>query len=195
MAKKTAKKKTGNKKTAMKILNVGCGKDTYGTHFVDLYPSRKDVVRGDINVGLPFKDNTFDEVYNNNFFEHLRNPHQSLMEMKRILKPGGKIRIMTDNASYWIFALNNTAHTGGYESKEHPGDCHYMLFTPTHFENFAKAAGLEVVKIDYVNEQAVLKFPKNAVRAIVNGTLRISPLRRMGYACLNVTLRKPKINS
>jgi hypothetical protein len=28
-----------------KILNVGCGEETYGTHFVDFYPSRKDVIK------------------------------------------------------------------------------------------------------------------------------------------------------
>ena len=32
-----------------RVLNVGCGKDTYGTDFVDKYPSRKDVIKYDID--------------------------------------------------------------------------------------------------------------------------------------------------
>jgi ubiquinone/menaquinone biosynthesis C-methylase UbiE len=51
----------------MRILNVGCGNDTYGTHFVDLYPTRKEVIKCDVNKErLPFPSNFFDVVYSRN---------------------------------------------------------------------------------------------------------------------------------
>ncbi|HKZ42047.1 MAG TPA: class I SAM-dependent methyltransferase, partial [Candidatus Hodarchaeales archaeon] len=71
-----------------RILNVGCGNDTYGTDFVDLYPVRDDVIRCDVEKEkLPFRDNTFDEVFSGNIFEHLKNPNLVLREMSRVLKP------------------------------------------------------------------------------------------------------------
>jgi SAM-dependent methyltransferase len=72
-----------------RILNVACGKDTYGTDFVDMYPSRVNVIKYDIEKGLPFEDATFEEVYSHCLFEHLRNPFNMLLEMKRVTKVGG----------------------------------------------------------------------------------------------------------
>jgi len=47
-----------------RILNIGCGNDTYGTDFVDLYPSREEVKRVDLEKEkLPFKKNSFEEIY------------------------------------------------------------------------------------------------------------------------------------
>jgi len=58
-----------------RILNVGCGEDTYGTHFVDLYPTRKEVIKCNVDKEkLPFPNNYFDEIYSKNLLEHLRNP-------------------------------------------------------------------------------------------------------------------------
>ncbi len=50
-------------KDKVRILNLGCGKDTYGTDFVDIYLSRKEVIRCNIDKeSLPYGDGTFDEV-------------------------------------------------------------------------------------------------------------------------------------
>src|SRR3972149_5784116 len=89
-----------------KILNVGCGNQTYGTHFVDKYPKRKGVIKCDIERGkLPFKSNQFDEVYSRCLFEHLKNPFHVLKEMHRILKPKGRLILITDNAGFWGFHM------------------------------------------------------------------------------------------
>lgn len=45
-----------------RILNVACGKDNYGTDFVDMYPRLENVTRCNIEKGLPFPGDTFDEV-------------------------------------------------------------------------------------------------------------------------------------
>ncbi|MDR2119072.1 MAG: class I SAM-dependent methyltransferase [Tannerellaceae bacterium] len=42
---------------------------------------------------LPFKDETFDSILSNEVLEHVPNLDESLVEINRILKPGGKILI------------------------------------------------------------------------------------------------------
>jgi ubiquinone/menaquinone biosynthesis C-methylase UbiE len=52
---------------------------------------------------LPFTDNYFDEIYSRNLLEHLKNVGFAVKEMVRVLKPGGKLILITDNASYYLF--------------------------------------------------------------------------------------------
>lgn len=40
-------------------------------------------------ITLPFPDNSFDVVYSNNVFEHVRHPEAALDEIHRVLTPGG----------------------------------------------------------------------------------------------------------
>ncbi|MEM2955026.1 MAG: class I SAM-dependent methyltransferase, partial [Candidatus Nanoarchaeia archaeon] len=120
------------------ILNVGCGDETYGTHFVDLYPSRPEVIKCDLGKEkLPFPDNFFDEVYSKNVLEHLKNPGFALEEMKRVLKKGGELVLITDNAGYLFhhidlsrFSNTKACHQENteYRRRGHPLDKHYSLF-------------------------------------------------------------------
>jgi SAM-dependent methyltransferase len=51
---------------------------------------------------IPFKDSEFDVIYLMQVFEHLRDPHQSMEELARILKPGGSLYLAVPNsASIW----------------------------------------------------------------------------------------------
>jgi predicted SAM-dependent methyltransferase len=173
-----------------RILNVGCGGDTYGTDFVDMYPSRPEVVQCDLERGFPFGDDTFDEVYSHCLFEHLRNPFNTVVEMKRVAKPGGTVRVITDNGSYWAFALNNSAHTGGYEKSEFPEDRHYCYFSKHHLVNHFVEAGLEVKKVEFV-EYFSTSALKKTVCTIVQTLLKLTPLRSMAYARIEITGMKP----
>ena len=174
-----------------KILNVACGGQTYGTDFVDMYPSRPEVVQHDLEKGLPYPDDTFDEVYSRCLFEHLKNPFNLLLEMKRVAKPGGRIRIITDHGSYWAFAFNNTAHSGGYETDEAPGDRHYCFFTKTHLRHHFAAAGLEVERVELVEYLSPKRW-KRLISRIVQGFLKLTPLRNMAYGRIEaVGIKKP----
>ena len=168
-----------------RILNVGCGKDTYGTDFVDMYPSREGVIQCDLEKGLPFENNTFDEVYSNCLFEHLRNPFNILLEMKRVTKEGGRVRVITDNGSYWVFAMDNRAHTGGYEKTEHPDDRHYSFFTKTHLIHHFTKAGLEVEKVEFLEYFSTSWLKKNACFLLQN-FLKVTPFRNMAYARIEI---------
>lgn len=141
-----------------KILNVGCGNSTYGTDFIDLYPSRKEVKKCNINEQkFPYKDNTFDKVYSSFVFEHLTNPEKVLKEMTRVLKKGGELEIHTNHAGWWAYHNSKSkikTHYGGYEKTGRSGggtgkdtdDKHYALYTFHHLVNHLENVGLKDVK-------------------------------------------------
>lgn len=132
----------------MRILNVGCGDETYGTDFLDLYPQRKEVIRYDANIDkMPYKDKQFDRVVSHNLFEHLQDRMLFLNECRRVLKDDGIFELQTDNAFYYGFHFNRT-HSGGYSGLG-TQDIHYSLFTVEHLKNYLKAADFEVLSQTY----------------------------------------------
>jgi ubiquinone/menaquinone biosynthesis C-methylase UbiE len=172
-----------------RILNIGCGSETYGTDFVDKYPPRAGVKKCDVDVQrLPYPDNTFEKVYCNSLFEHLTNPRFFLKEAKRVLKKDGTIEIITDNANYWVWALSNKAHSGSYV-RHGSEDTHYALFTEKHLRNWCELAGLKVLKVEYLTQNTV-KRPGHAVRLIFDKIVQHTPLRNAGYYQLRVVCKK-----
>jgi len=151
-----------------KILNVGCGSQRYGTDFIDIYPSRKEVRKCDVGKEkFPYKKGTFDEVYSKNLFEHIANLPHLLDEMKRVLKKQGKIKILTDNAGFFLFHVpirrnnflqhNNNSVRGGKE------DRHYFLFTPLHLRNhLERLGGFNKISVEYyyASERKIVKIFK-----------------------------------
>jgi len=139
-----------------RILNLGCGKETYGTHFIDTYPQRKGVVKCNIDSQkIPFPNNFFDIVYSRNVFEHLRNPGFALAEMTRVLKPKGQLILITDNAGFIFSHLHvlpeKLVSHSHYDNKERIGaeDRHYSMFTPLHLQNHLAKVGLKPRKMEY----------------------------------------------
>ena len=61
----------------------------------------------DLNIEIPFDDNTVDVIVSNQVIEHLHKPAQFIREIKRVLKPGGYAVVSTENAASWhnIFSL------------------------------------------------------------------------------------------
>ncbi|MDD5181712.1 MAG: class I SAM-dependent methyltransferase [Candidatus Nanoarchaeia archaeon] len=133
-----------------KILNIGCGNQTYGNYFIDLYPKREEVKKCDIeSEKLPFKDGFFDEVYSSCVFEHLRNPENVLREMKRVLKKNGRIVIVTDNACFlgWSLLKNNSHLNSG--CRRGPRDLHYALYTTHHLHNHLEHLNFRNIEVEY----------------------------------------------
>ena len=75
--------------------------------------------------------------------------------MVRVLIPGGKLTLITDNASYPLFYfipssnLGTGFHVGGYKGKGLE-DKHYSIFTKEHVKNHLIYAGLEKVAAKYM---------------------------------------------
>lgn len=157
---KAATERTGGEQDLSsnnRVLNVGAGNQTYGTDFVDIHPKREEVKKVDLDEDkLPFEGNTFDKTYSKCVFEHFKNPGRALSEMIRVTKPGGKIEIITDNASYWRYSVPGSVHSGGYGGRG-SDDSHFCLFTDHHLINFAESYGLEEIEVDYLERQVSWK--------------------------------------
>lgn len=137
----------------LKILNLGCGNESYGTHRVDIHPTKTTTQVFDIEEGLQFEDGFFDEIYERNLLEHLTNVGFHLEECYRVLKEKGRIVLITDNASCMRYYTLGT-HTGRYKGHRRyfsdDGDRHFAIFTKEHLKNLFEHAGFKIESIEFV---------------------------------------------
>jgi len=76
-------------------INIGAGNNHLKTFInIDINPDKKPDIVADCR-DLPFKDNSVDEIYCGHLLEHLtiENFNNTIKEMHRVLKAGGKITI------------------------------------------------------------------------------------------------------
>jgi SAM-dependent methyltransferase len=57
------------------------------------------------NIHLPFDDSIFDCIFFGDIIEHLFDPESLLKEVKRVLKPNGRLIISCPNMAYWRFRM------------------------------------------------------------------------------------------
>ena len=78
----------------MTTLNIGCNfQYLEGAVNVDINPKVNPDKIVDLEGKLPFKDNTFDKVIGIEIMEHIKNTHNLMQELRRVLKPKGKIEL------------------------------------------------------------------------------------------------------
>jgi SAM-dependent methyltransferase len=106
-------------------LELGCGhtkkiKDAIGVDIVDL--EDVDVVVN-LNAGLPFENNTIDEIYSFHFLEHVEDLEFILKEIHRVLKINGKT----------MGTVPHFANPYFYSDPTHSNS--FGLYTLTYYEN------------------------------------------------------------
>jgi SAM-dependent methyltransferase len=97
-----------------------------------------------------FPDASFDYVRSNHSFEHIHNPNEILVEIRRILKPGGRLFVGVPNVRGWAarrfgphwWYLGAPVHTFGYD--------------PQSLSSLLRSHGFEVVKVQYNSTYAGL---------------------------------------
>jgi predicted SAM-dependent methyltransferase len=119
----------------MRILNLGCGTDKYGTDRIDFVKTNSTNKIGDLNLKLDYNSNIFDSVYCKNVLEHIKNLDIFTSECYRVLKPNGHIYIKTDYAGYLpMYLFKSHEHNRILEGKDYHNedDAHYHLFVKSH---------------------------------------------------------------
>ncbi len=89
-------------------LNIGCGdKKIPGFINIDTLPSAD--LRLDVTKGLPFENNSVDVIFNEHFIEHLSQGQgvKFFRDCRRVLKPGGRIRIATPDLDFEVERYQN----------------------------------------------------------------------------------------
>ncbi|MBV8253382.1 MAG: class I SAM-dependent methyltransferase [Chitinophaga sp.] len=157
--------------TGLHILELGCG-EGYGMEMVSPYAQHYLAVDKKKPAGQVFAnntsflqcnlpnlsgiaDNSFDTVICFQVIEHIKNDGGLLAEIKRVLKPGGKLLLTTPNKLTSL--TRNPFHVREYLPKE------MCSLVAAHFENYTVEGiqGNQVV-MDYYNEnkKSVKSFTK-----------------------------------
>ncbi|MGH9803245.1 MAG: methyltransferase domain-containing protein, partial [Blastocatellia bacterium] len=109
------------------------------------------------SVSLPFADGSFDLATSNMVFEHVAEPLQSLKEIRRTLRPGGRLIVLTPN---WLDivtlaarAIPNRWHPAIVSSVETRNRAevyptHFRFNRPRTVESFLRAAGFNHCRIE-----------------------------------------------
>lgn len=80
-------------------LHIGCGKNYFDGWINIDNNSDNNIQKLDMNLDLrnplPFRDDSVDYIFNEHFLEHLtvQDGLKALMEFRRVLKPGGVLRV------------------------------------------------------------------------------------------------------
>jgi predicted SAM-dependent methyltransferase len=86
-------------------VQIGCGENVLeGWLNCDLDPKADDVVAVDVTQRFPFEDRQFDYLFSEHVIEHFDYlvGKQILQECFRVLKPNGKVRIVTPGLAFLV---------------------------------------------------------------------------------------------
>ena len=113
-------------------LNLGAGGSRLHPRMLrlDIDPNTAPEVFGSA-LELPFLDGSFDVVISQEVFEHLPDPWAALAEVRRTLKPGGRLYLQVP------FVI-------GY----HSGPADYWRFTHEGLQRLIEGSGLEIDRLE-----------------------------------------------
>lgn len=201
------------------VLDAGCGSGRvfqyrFGAHERPRLVVGVDVTsepRGNRNVDaaaradlahLPFHDATFDLVFSSHVAEHLVEPERVFGELARVMKPGGRLLILTPNRWHYVPLVASVVPHGlhvrynrwrGVDARD-VFRTRYRANTARRMRALYKVAGLRVERIDqFETEPEYLAFSTPTYMAgvayerLVN---RFAPLRNLRVNLLAVG-RKP----
>lgn len=119
-------------------LQIGCGSHPLpGWLNTDLQPGHPDILPLDARKPLPFPDASFDFVFSEHVIEHMGFPEGCgmLAECRRILKPGGRIRIATPDLAFLISLYGNDKSAEQQRFLQWSKDC-FLPWAPSADDTF-----------------------------------------------------------
>jgi SAM-dependent methyltransferase len=162
-------------------------------------------VRGDLTA-LPFADAAFDLIICKHVLEHLERPGRTIGQLARVLRPGGRLLILTPNRFHYVPLLATllppsmqrlVARGRGLAWRE-VHRLRYRANTPRRLRGLARQAGLQVKALHLFETPPVyLAFHPVAFALGVAYERLVNRFRAL--ACLRVNLlavlRKPQPQS
>jgi ubiquinone/menaquinone biosynthesis C-methylase UbiE len=88
---------------------------------------------------LPFADNEFDLVSCIETIEHVRDVQLELSEIRRVLRPGGRLALTTPIASRWRVL---------FRGLEHPFSPHVRAFSRRSLRTVLETMGFQIVELE-----------------------------------------------
>jgi SAM-dependent methyltransferase len=98
------------------LLDVGCGTAWLAEHFsnytgIDGSPEAvaaagrkgREVIHANVDRPLPFEDASFDGVVLKDVLEHVADPVALVHEVRRVLRPGGRVFASSPDAQRWVW--------------------------------------------------------------------------------------------
>jgi ubiquinone/menaquinone biosynthesis C-methylase UbiE len=91
---------------------------------------------------LPFADNVFDLVTCIETLEHVRDVQLALSEIRRVLRPGGRLALTTPASARWRVLFRGV---------EHPFSPHIRSFTRRSLRTTLESMGFHILELDTSN--------------------------------------------
>jgi SAM-dependent methyltransferase len=193
------------------ILDIGCGdgfhldllktygKKTWTVEGIDLSEraaaaaARRDIKvhAGTVeNIGLP--ENSYDLAIMIQTIEHVEKPDAVLLGAKSLLKPGGKLVIVTDNTGSFDFDIFSGGYWGGYHFPRH-----WNLFNRHSLNKLAGKTGFEVDSlitavspVNWVYSIHNLLVDMNAPKWLIDRFTLRSFVSLSAFTALDIALQK-----
>ncbi len=186
----------GNARKGARILDVGCGDGfhlrllaeygdpTWTLEGIDVDPravARASAEGTKVHLGtiesLDLPANHYDVVYALQTIEHLDDPKAFMDAVFRIMKPGGRLVLVTDNNRSLDFRLFRRRYWGGYHFPRH-----FNLFNAGSLSRLAEQAGFRTMDV------GTIVSPVNWVYSIHNA---LTDAGAPGWLIRRFTLKAP----
>ncbi|MBC7247893.1 MAG: class I SAM-dependent methyltransferase [Actinobacteria bacterium] len=169
-----------------RVLDLGCGSEAFLSFLLpraEIIGVDRDEVSGpyhaylraDLEGGIPLGDESVDLAACKFLLEHIQEPGRLLREVRRVLRPGGHLVIMTPNVLYYPYAANLVLSrllpqewrmglvgrlTGRGSDEVYP--VHYRCNTPRRVRRELADAGYELLCLDTYGDCLVSAFCRTA---------------------------------
>lgn len=194
-----------------RILDVGCGdgfhlgllrqygNKSWSLEGIDVDPRAAQMAQKaglQVHLGsveeLNLPENAYDLAFMIQTIEHVENPGKILSAVRQILKPGGKLIIVTDNTDSIDFRLFKKSYWGGYHFPRH-----WNLFNRTSLMKLAKKNGFETVDlttqvspVNWVYSIHNALVDKGAPRFLIDQFTLKSTVALSAFTSLDILLQK-----
>jgi 2-polyprenyl-3-methyl-5-hydroxy-6-metoxy-1,4-benzoquinol methylase len=173
------------------VLDVGCSSGYLAAPLaaagalvvgVELDPGAADEARaycaevlvGDVeSMDLPLEPASFDAIVCGDLVEHLRDPEATLVRLRPLLRPAGRLVLSTPNVANWAMRLSLLAGRWRYTERGILDRTHTHLFTRKTLAETVEAAGFRILELDHTAPVPVVGTP--AVERAAHGIARLRP--------------------